>query len=83
MLSVIILTKNEEERIKVCLESVKWVDEIIILDNGSTDSTLDIAKQYTNKIYKFRDLDFATWRNKGKDIATQDWLLYIDPDERE
>ncbi len=82
MLSVIILTKNEEERIKVCLESVKWVDEIIILDNGSTDSTLDIAKQYTNKIYKFRDLDFATWRNKGKDIATQDWLLYIDPDER-
>ena len=50
MLSVIILTKNEEERIKVCLESVKWAQEIIIIDACSTDKTLEIAKKFTDKI---------------------------------
>lgn len=82
MLSVIILTKNEENTIKVCLESVKWADEIIVLDNGSTDSTLEIAKNYTKNISVFNDLDFATLRNKGMEQAKGEWVLYVDSDER-
>ncbi len=82
MLSVIILTKNEQDRIKTCLESVKWAEEIIILDNGSTDRTLEIAKEYTKKIFIYKNLDFSTWRNKGIEKCSNAWVLYIDPDER-
>ena len=82
MLSVIVLSKNEQDRIKACLESVKWADEIIVMDNGSSDDTLDIAKKYTNKIFKVDVEDFATWRNQAIEKASSDWVLFIDPDER-
>ena len=82
MLSVIIITKNEEKRLEVCLESVKWADEIIIADNKSSDKTLEIAKKYTKKIVVLDQEDFAIWRNKATEQATGDWLLYVDPDER-
>lgn len=82
MLSVIVIAKNEEERIRTCLESVKWVDEIIVADNGSEDQTLEIAKKYTDKIFNFKDLDFATLRNKAFEKSSGDWVLYVDADER-
>lgn len=82
MISVIIITKNEEERIKACLESVKWADEIIVADNGSTDKTLDIAKKYTDKLIKFTGNDFAALRNKAMEEARGEWVLYVDADER-
>lgn len=82
MLSVIVITKNEQDRIRVCLESVKWADEIIVLDNGSTDETLEIVKQYTQKVLTFKDQDFAELRNKGMSEAKGDWVLYVDADER-
>lgn len=82
MISVIVITKNEEKMIKGCLESVKWADEIIIADNGSTDNTLDLAKKYTDKIFEYDDLDFASLRNKAMEKATGDWVLYVDADER-
>lgn len=82
MLSVIIIAKNEEGRIRACLESVKWADEIIVADNGSDDLTLDIAKKYTDKIFQFKDLDFASLRNKAFEKSTGDWVLYVDADER-
>lgn len=82
MISVVILTKNEESLIKTCLESVKWVDEIIIVDNGSTDKTLDIAKKYTDKIVTMDTNDFSQRRNRGMKEAKGDWVLYIDSDER-
>ena len=50
-LSIVIATKNEQEMIKDCLESVKWVDEIILIDCGSTDETIQIAKNYRAKIF--------------------------------
>jgi len=50
-LSVAIICKNEESRIKRCLESVLWADEIVVVDSGSTDKTLDIVAKYTDKIY--------------------------------
>ena len=82
MISVIVITKNEEDRIKICLESVKWADEIIVVDNGSTDKTLEIVKQYTIKVFKFENQDYAAFRNMAFKKASGDWVLYVDPDER-
>lgn len=82
MISVVIIAKNEQDRIKACLESVKWADEIIVLDNGSTDKTKDIAKNYTDKIFSFNNLDFSSIRNKGMEKAVGEWVLFVDCDER-
>ena len=50
MLSVIVIVKNEEANLRVCLNSVRWADEIIVLDSGSTDNTLAVAKEFTDKV---------------------------------
>lgn len=81
-LSTVVITKNEEGKIKACLESIKWADEIIVLDNGSSDKTIEIAKKYSDKVFVFNDLDFASIRNKGMEKATNDWVFYVDADER-
>lgn len=82
MLSVVIITKDEEDRIKACLESVKWADEIIVVDSGSVDSTLEIAKNYTDKIFKVALQDFASLRNLAMEKTKGDWVFFIDADER-
>jgi len=82
MLSVIVITKNEEGLLETCLESVKWADEIIVADNGSVDSTVKIAKQYTDKIFTFKGEDFALLRNKAMEKTSGDFVLFIDADER-
>lgn len=82
MLSVVIITKNEEDRVKACLESIKWADEIIIADSGSSDKTLEIAKNYTSNIIKFENQDFSTIRNEAFKKSLGDWVLYVDSDER-
>lgn len=81
-ISAIIITKNEEKNISQCMESVKWVDEIIIVDNNSIDKTRDIAKSQGAKIFQVPGLDFSYLRNVGKEKATGDWLLYVDTDEK-
>jgi len=83
-LSVVILARNEEEMIGDCLESVKWADEIVLIDSGSTDKTPKIAQEYGAKIVEvaFKGLEFSRWRNLGKEKAAGDWILYIDADER-
>lgn len=82
MISVIVITKNEEDRIKACLESVKWADEIIIVDSGSVDNTLKIASEYTEKIFKTDLGDFSSLRNLATAKASGDWILFVDADER-
>lgn len=82
MLSVVVLTKNEEQMIRGCLESVKWANEIIIVDSGSTDKTLDIAREYGAKIINEDSDDFSVRRTSGIQAATSDWVLYVDADER-
>ncbi len=81
MISAIVLTKNEERQIEICLKSVKFADEIIVIDNESTDQTLAIAKKYTNKIYKQPFTNFSKLRNFGKEKAKNTWVLYVDADE--
>lgn len=82
MISVIVITKNEEDRIKACLESVKWADQIIVYDNGSTDDTLKIARKYTQDIFEDQSDDFSERRNSAMEKAAGDWVLYVDGDER-
>lgn len=82
-ISAIILTKNDEKRIKECLESISWVDEVIVVDNGSTDRTVDIARGMKVTVVQEKSgIDFARLRNIGKEKATGDFLLYVDSDER-
>jgi len=81
-ISAVIITKNEERNIKRCLESLKWVDEIVVVDGFSTDRTVDIAKSYGSKIIPHRfEGDFGFERNLGNDNATSDWILALDADE--
>jgi glycosyltransferase involved in cell wall biosynthesis len=80
-LSIVILTKNIGNKVRNCLESVKWVDEIVIVDGGSIDATTDIAKEYTDKIIVSEFQGFDKERNKGTDAASGDWILQLDGDE--
>lgn len=81
-ISAVLITKNEEELLGRCLESVKELDEIIICDTGSTDGTLEVAKKYTDKIFFYQwDDSFCRARNSAKSHATGDWILSVDADE--
>jgi len=82
-LSVIIITMNEEDNIRDCLESVKWADEIIIVDSGSGDETLTVAQEYTDKIFiNSQWQGFGYQKNLALSKATCDWVFSIDADER-
>lgn len=82
-ISVVVLTKNEEENIEACLKALKWVDEIIVIDDESTDNTVKIAKENGAKVF-FHPLnqDFAAQRNFGLEKAKGEWILFVDADER-
>jgi glycosyltransferase involved in cell wall biosynthesis len=83
MLSVAIFAKNEEQHLERCLKSLKPLcPEIIFVDTGSTDKTVEIAKKYTNRIYHepWKN-DFAWHRNHSFSLCTGDWILQIDADE--
>lgn len=83
MLSVIIITKNEAHDIQDCLESVRWADEIIVIDSGSSDNTLSLVKNYTDKVYIAADWQgFGVQKNRALAYATGDWVLSLDADER-
>lgn len=82
-LALVIIVKNGAKGIGGAVESVKsLVNEIIIVDSGSTDSTIDRAKKYTQKVYykKFKN-DFSKLRNFAHSKATTDWILVLDADE--
>jgi glycosyltransferase involved in cell wall biosynthesis len=81
-ISVIIITKEEEENISACLTSVKWADEIIVVDSESTDRTVEISKQFTNKIFIKKWDGYVPQKNYAMSLARNDWVLSIDADER-
>jgi len=82
-LSVVVITKNEEDRLSECLESVSgWVDEIIVVDDNSTDSTVEIARKFTDRIF-IRKMEIeGTHRNWAYQQAKNSWVLSLDADER-
>lgn len=81
-LSVIIITKNEAANIRACLESVAWADEIIVVDSGSTDDTIAIAREFTSQVYIHDWPGFGAQKNRALGYATHDWVFSIDADER-
>jgi len=81
MLSVIIITKNAGISIKSCLESVKFAEEIIVLDSGSTDDTVAICQTYTDKVYVTDWPGYGKQKNRALAMAKGDWVLSLDADE--
>ena len=82
-LSVILITKNEEANLKDCLESVSFADEIIVVDSQSSDKTQEIARSFHAKLEITSDWPgFGPQKNRALNLATQDWILSIDADER-
>ena len=82
-ISCCMIVKNEEDFLEKCLQSIRnHVDEIIIVDTGSTDNSVEIARRYTEKVY-FHDWehDFSKARNQSLSYATKDWIFIIDGDE--
>lgn len=81
-ISVVISAWNEERNIRRCLSSVTWADELIIIDNSSTDGTEQIAKEFTSKIWKQpNNLMLNVSKNFGFDKAKGDWIISLDADE--
>ena len=81
-ITAVILTKNEAGKIRRCLEAVRWVDEIIVVDGQSTDGTVEICREFGAKvvIHPFGG-DFGEERNLGNAHATGDWILQLDADD--
>jgi len=80
-ISAVVITFNEEDKIRGCLDSTGWVDEIILIDGGSTDGTVEIARNAGARVYQRRFDDFASQKNYGVEKAAGEWVLSIDADE--
>lgn len=78
----IIIAKNEEEMIEEALKSLGFCNEILVIDNNSTDKSIEIAEKYKAKIIKSKASSFSELRNLGKEHAASDYIFYIDADER-
>jgi len=82
-ISVVIITKNEASNIRFCLESVKWADEIIVLDSGSMDDTVEICTEFGAQVHTTTDWPgFGIQKNRALSFATGEWVLSLDADER-
>lgn len=81
-LSAIIICHNNIATIRRCLESVSWADEIVVVDGGSTDGTLDIVRELATKVHQPADWPgHGPQKNRALDLATGDWVLSLDSDE--
>lgn len=81
-ISGIIITKNEENTIVDCIDSISFCSEVIVIDAGSSDRTVDVAKRMGAKVFIHETKDFSKLRNYGLEKASEDWIFYIDSDER-
>jgi glycosyltransferase involved in cell wall biosynthesis len=81
-LSVTVIALNEEANIVPCLESVRFADEIVVVDSGSTDGTLELARNFTDRIFSTEWQGFAGTKNFALDQATGEWVFSLDTDER-
>ena len=81
-ISVAIITKDEEHNIRDCLESVRWADEVVVVDNGSTDNTLKICREYRARVYEEEWKGYSGQKNSAIGKARNEWVLSLDADER-
>ena len=80
--SAVVIALNEEHRIAPCLESLSWADEIVVVDSGSADATVELAKRYTDKVYTLPWKGFGPQKQAAVDLASNDAVLNVDCDER-
>lgn len=81
-LTAIVITLNEERNLRDCLESVRWTDQIVVVDAQSTDRTVEIARQYTDKVFVRPWPGFGPQKNFAMDQTCAEWVLVVDADER-
>lgn len=82
-ISAVLAVKNEEQLLEDCLKSLDWVDELVIIDTGSIDQTIKVAKKHAAEIVEYTNgKNFSDWRNKELTEAKGEWILYVDADER-
>lgn len=80
-ISIIIIAKNEAPRIEACLRSVRFADEIVLVDSGSTDETIAIAREYADQIIETEWRGYGPTKKIALDHAKCDWVLWLDADE--
>jgi glycosyltransferase involved in cell wall biosynthesis len=81
-LSVTIITRDEAHNIAQALQSVAWADELVVVDSGSTDETIAIARRYTDRVFVREWPGYSAQKNHAATLASHDWILSLDADER-
>lgn len=81
-ISAVVLTRNEAAHVSACLATLAWADELLVLDSGSTDETVEIARQAGAWVEDRPFVNFADQRNAALEIASGAWVLFVDADER-
>lgn len=82
-ISAIVITKDEERMLGQCLSSLRWAHEVLVIDTGSKDKTIEIAKKKGARVVNYHNgRNFSQWRNKGLEEAKGEWVFYVDADER-
>ncbi len=81
-LSVVVITRNEAANIRAALESVRWADELVVVDSGSTDETLRIARELADRVTAHEWQGYGAQKNHAAGLAAHDWILSLDADER-
>ncbi|PIY80085.1 MAG: hypothetical protein COY80_04645 [Candidatus Pacebacteria bacterium CG_4_10_14_0_8_um_filter_42_14] len=81
-ISALIIAKNEAAMIQRCIATLRWCDEVLVLDDGSTDNTVELAEQTGARVISFKHKSFARLRNEALKHCKTDWLIYVDADER-
>lgn len=81
-ISVAVITRNEEDRLSGCLESLNFVDEVLVVDSGSTDRTVERAKEHGAKVIVEEWRGFSNQKQLAVDLCRNDWVLILDADER-
>lgn len=81
-ISAVVITRNEENRLAACLESISFAAEIVVVDSGSTDKTVEIALQYGARVFQQEWLGFGRQKQFAVSCAAHDWVLCLDADER-
>lgn len=79
--TAVLTTLNEEKNIARCLDSVRWVDEIVVVDSFSWDRTIELARTYTNRVYQHEYLGSSRQVQQAVEYAASEWVLVIDADE--
>ncbi|HEY6331790.1 MAG TPA: glycosyltransferase family 2 protein, partial [Blastocatellia bacterium] len=81
-ISATVITLNEQRNIEDALRSLSWADEIVVVDSGSTDATLELARRYTDRVIVNSWPGYAAQKNFAAEQASNDWIFNLDADER-